>query len=1183
MDPRRPILTASTSPTLDVLARGIIWHRVAFVVAQSLDQLIESVLCNYVKFWLARITVSELFLSEVRRAAESALSVLSRRLQQRDIVHDLVMNALPVCTDHIESFVRAESKISAAPHLYEKREGFEEDPAMEVVAKFKSGHLHMAASIASLKSSAPQLRHLRVFVQDVIMSSVAPVLLKSPAVRSFVRELLSCAVLYPSIQALSDPDVIYQQIEAHGSALLRKQHPTLNQPENPFIPPRRLSDPVMSSNISMDLFSLSPDSSESDFMQLHSHIGECVSTSRIESARSQVLQQIQAYLPDTSNDLRHLRRLQTCEKMLTERLAKLNVKPSSNTRSSDKAGHPARAVSAVHRKIPNLRETLYDVAGLSYLMEFMDGLGLISYVQFWITADGFRVALDDQRNVDSSDPLQTSSMTWTEADRRMIERLHDRYLSQPVMRQLIAQSGSIVSFLRQGNAATPDQYHAACTAITQTQLNVYREMEAQYFSRFHESATYQQWMGAAAPPSSGFLEDDVGTGREGTITRSNGVRPQLIKSQQSLSSTEVATSTRKSALLSATRRSLDEEGGRSALFHDDLAIGADRSQPHGASVSELLDSGRGHVFREQTRRAKSPLDRTPEVPAGARNNIYRSSSDGDFAESRLLASQHKSEDRDRPSLNSLGLLGTPSRRTVFSAEDLFGENEQLWEEEEEEPSPHGAAETSEQIWEAQPGDLGLPEAVESLSSDIAKLEAQQGLLNSLTNKAELTNNAAELKILRKCLKELSRDLRRRELQRQQWIVQASDNSLYKKTKVSIASVRVNRESDGHEFATYEITLERQASASVPKASWMVTKRYSEFHDLNRRLCARYPRMRKLPFPKRQVVAILQTDFVQRRRATLEQYLRLLLSDVAACQSLELRAFLSERPIRVRRAQPADAEHTKRDAISRLFTALSEGLEDFVGNVTVLDQLSIAGQNLISATAATNLGMPGQAHNIPLEDSVEKPQPSLGMSADPTTSAEAQAEIAAFNRTAFVQNTSNVPGSMVPAPSSKASRTMAFIEPIALCFSTLFQTRGGNNWLRGRAVAIVLQQVLGGTVERRVRESFKDLTTATSMAYYITSLQQVLCPERQKNASRQERSQTLKLRSRRNAEEIMCSLFVEYTGSIIGRNAARDAGKRLIRCLAHESLNRHLLYTLMDLLGAAILDSATDTETQVSSR
>ena len=143
-----------------------------------------------------------------------------------------------------------------------------------------------------------------------------------------------------------------------------------------------------------------------------------------------------------------------------------------------------------------------------------------------------------------------------------------------------------------------------------------------------------------------------------------------------------------------------------------------------------------------------------------------------------------------PSLASLGLVsGTQQSSSVFK-EDLFPEehpdaNESLDDLMEVGGGGSGggavkagSSEDEEEIHQAAPGDLGLAEAIVALTYDIEKLCSQEAVLNSLYRKAELTNNTVELRILRKSKASLQREIRRKELQRQQYIVQESDNSLY---------------------------------------------------------------------------------------------------------------------------------------------------------------------------------------------------------------------------------------------------------------------------------------------------------------------------------------------------------------------------------------------------------------------
>jgi sorting nexin-25 len=183
---------------------------------------------------------------------------------------------------------------------------------------------------------------------------------------------------------------------------------------------------------------------------------------------------------------------------------------------------------------------------------------------------------------------------------------------------------------------------------------------------------------------------------------------------------------------------------------------------------------------------------------------------------------------------------------------------------------------------------------------------------------------------------------------------------------------------------------------MPAAVWMVTRRYSEFHELNKRLRARFPAVRNLEFPRRQTLFTLQKDFLQKRRVILEKYLKVsdcydpisftiantsqaLLLIPAICRSRELRAFLSQALIT---SGANGSQIDEKDFVTRIYNSVTDGMEEFLGNVPVLDQLSVAGQNLISAATA-------QMSGIPLNPNAPE------FSSDPASAAEAEAEINAF--------------------------------------------------------------------------------------------------------------------------------------------------------------------------------------------
>ncbi|EGP91595.1 uncharacterized protein MYCGRDRAFT_102819, partial [Zymoseptoria tritici IPO323] len=228
---------------------------------------------------------------------------------------------------------------------------------------------------------------------------------------------------------------------------------------------------------------------------------------------------------------------------------------------------------------------------------------------------------------------------------------------------------------------------------------------------------------------------------------------------------------------------------------------------------------------------------------------------------------------------------------------------------------------------------------------------------------------------------------------------------------------VGREEDGHEFALYVIEVRRQAGDQIPAVTWAVTRRYSQFHELHKRLKARFPSVRELDFPRRQTLFTLQKDFLQKRRVTLERYLKSLLLVPAICRSRELRAFLSQSAIASNGSNGTQVD--AKDFVTRIYNSVSDGMEEFLGNIPVLDQLSVAGQNLISAATSQ---ISGGASAESLDPAAQ----------DPSTAAEAEAELNAY----------------------ETKEVEPFVKPIADLFLETFELSKGNSWLRGRTVVVV---------------------------------------------------------------------------------------------------------------------------------
>ena len=909
---------------------------------------------------------------------------------------------------------------------------------------------------------------------------------------------------------------------------------------------------------------LSPNDDERRFERFIRAIRQCNNLPEARRFRSEVASQLKRESTVDGQDQLYLRRLKTGKHLLDQRVGKLSAVGGTynlrNPKSDVRNGHNSSRLTNA-----TIIEVLHDTSGLSYFMEYMDRQRLMTLVQFWIVVDGFRDPLED--GVLEEDSFSGSRPHWTDSDRSDLAQINEAYLSKPELKVSEESREAVRGFVRAGQHATMAQYLRARSAVMKAQSSVLRDMEDIHYPNFKRSDLYYKYLTsddmsakAANRPQARALK----TPSVASIPESPGKRPPLTSrvttrmcpSGDDLRRIVSSSSDLKSAAKAIEehphppRRSLDIDIS-GPLFEDDLDTDI-LAQSTQSIDNESLNDNRGDGNQEQMVQAmevalndimiddpkaddaKSSLFESsePSIFPGRETESPRSS--GEFLR---VESNFSDKPKERPNLASLGLVNTSSRIGVFTDNDLFDDEEKFLED--EHADPEGIVEEKEpdeEIHQAAPGDLGLAEAITALTIDIERLVSQESVVDTLTRKAELTNNVAELRILGKSKSSLQREIRRKELQRQQYIVQESDNSLYGRANVEIKSIMVGKEEDGQEFALYVIEVQRKAGEHMSAASWAIARRYSEFHDLHQRLRRVYPAVRHLEFPSRRIVMKLQREFLHRRRISLENYLRELLRLPAVCRSRDLRAFLSQQAIISTNKDPSrDGE--RRDIISRIYNSVTDGMDEFLGNVPVLDQLSIAGQNLISAATSqfNTLPPPGTGGVAAATATTATPEETL------LDTPEARAELLAF------ENRDLEP----------------FVKPICDIFLETFELNRGNNWLRGHAVVVVLHQLLGGTVERKVRDFARSLFAEDSVLRYIDLLKDTMWPNGGARKEPVMRTDSQKAISRREASVMLATLIPDLAGNVVGRQNAQAASRRVFATVNNARLNEHLAFTVLD--------------------
>ncbi|KAL2162031.1 hypothetical protein VTH06DRAFT_7816 [Thermothelomyces fergusii] len=1129
-------------------------------LSAALDEVIERVIRDFVRSWYSHISASPVFPDEVDRVIRCALLRVRDRLRRLDLAAVLTTRFVPILTAHFRDFDDAERLVRGRKLNRSMTETEELD-------------LAIASNLAFSDTRVIQQDYLRQAVSRILPAVLPERMLASRAASILAREIASCAVLFPLVQMLSDPDTWNRLMESYGRAALqdrstvRQLRAALDEHASPAPKPGR---PVA-------LPRLMPGDSERKFEQFIRAIRKVGNLSDARRFRSEVASQLKRDSQQEKPDPVYLRRLELGKRMLDQRVQHL---AAGGGRRPPPLPQPAELAAPAESRLQNapLVEVLRDPSTLSYFMEYMDRQRLMPLVQFWLVVDGFRNPLEDDGPEGEELPLQLPP--WTESDRLDLAQIDAAYLGRPELNVPASSKTVVQEFLRAGKRATPEQYYRARRAILRAQSAVLEEMRAKHFQNFKQSDLFFKALAA----------EEEASRRTAAALASAGPRPGpplLPRSTaqagpavdlKGLNSTNGGTESdpRRPAGEPHSPPPLadaDEEMGDDAALADSMAsldqdAGAAQPMPD-TKVVQAMEQALNHILEESK----------PSTAEDLRASLFGDDDAGSGIFSplggtpRQRASPAPAKGPERPSPASLGLVSAASRIGVFEDDDLFGdENRYLSDEPSDLDDADADADDADAVRAAAPGDLGLAEAITALTDDIDKLIAQEAVVDSLLKKAELTNNTAELRVLRKSKASLQREIRRKELQRQQYVIQESDNSLYGRSTVKIQSIRFEREDDGKEVAFYVIQVSRNAGERMPAAAWVVTRRYSQFLELHQKLRSRYPSVRNLDFPRRRVVMKLQNDFLKKRRAGLEKYLGELLLLPEVCRSRELRAFLSQSAIQGGGGDGGG----KKDMMKRLYDSVTDGMEDFLGSISVLDQLSLAGQSLISAAA-------GQLGNVPLAALAEGDAAAASAEGGVMmNAAEAEAELNAFEESRGRGGGGGKGGGGGAEP---------FVKPICDIFLELFELNRGNNWLRGRAVVVVLHQLLGGTIERRLRENVRLLLHEDALLRYVGLLRDALWPDdgggsdgsaaRDSSSSnnnnnndndndnndskppRQPRTPAEKARTRSEAGLMLAILVPDLVGSVVGRVNAQAASRRVFATLNNARLNAHLAFTLLD--------------------
>ncbi|KAH9849249.1 PXA domain-containing protein [Lenzites betulinus] len=1130
------------------------------VVSAAINDILIMIVRDFVLIWYKDISSSPSFPTAVSSTLHGSMERILEKTATLDLSALVVKRILPKVTAHIEQFRQSEVALRGAG--LERKLTQSEELDLLLASRYAArggGKLHLAVdNLSSTFTKQSEENHLRGLVDKALPHILPEKEGRSHAVKIVVREIVACSVLYPIMDMLSDPDFWNRTIDQVAGAAIRQQRliskvrhileaqlprPNAGLADAPGSTTETITIRTDAKQFESFLRSISRTSSLLDARRLRNDVMGEIRRTRTLLANNANSDWING--EKTEDIVAFLDRLYTAKRKAEKRIVVL--------------GGEADSRQTIFQDTPTttpmtLRDVLTNPSSLSYLMEFMDRRQRSLLVQFWLTVESFKNPLesvDSGSSDDDDEPLLDSAQSATLKED--ISLINELYFSSPVPDPVLSavspkHVSTIRSFGQSAETSTPASERHVRRSVMLAQRQIEREME-QDFEEFQRS---ELWFRAIAdvqanggkataedPSFTGTLRSPSrhaseahppGPSRGSSNPLLTTARPVMLRSESS--PTPSGPSSRQSPSPNPGAGG-SAPASRPAASNLQLLMSPVQDSPSAATArAPLFDDPEDAEQHEQSQRMDAIQAALTDIIA--LDKQHEEPLPGSSSES-LLAQETEA------SRGNVRLAREDKRRMVFD-EDPDEEEENRLAEDDDVEKEHGSFQL------AGPGDLQLSHEIERLSNKVGKLQTQDAMLDTLIKKAELSGDAQELRLLRRSKGALTRELRELNFQKSQYEQQENANRLLSdRTRVAIVNSTVGEE-DGKQVVRYLIEVQQLAQDGSFASGWVVARRYNEFHNMHNKLREKYVLVRNLDFPGKRLVTSLSGSFVDSRRVALEKYLQSLIAIPAVCESEELRSFLSrdspfmaaEPPLASK--APAVSAFPGQGLVRSMYQSVAESIDDMFFGPSMLDVII----QRLTTQAAEFVGITGTA--IHDEDLVAQALKASGN----TTSEDALMHLSS---------------DLKPLDGETSSST--FSSPICDFILAVFELDKKNNWLRRQAIVIILQQVLGTTIERKLRETIKYFLDEPHLMTFINLFRDNMWPGGNLKPPGVPRTVEEKLNTRDEANRKLSALMPDLAANMIGRSNARRGARRIFAVLQNRRLNQHLVYTIVDEVFSAL--------------
>lgn len=145
----------------------------------------------------------------------------------------------------------------------------------------------------------------------------------------------------------------------------------------------------------------------------------------------------------------------------------------------------------------------------------------------------------------------------------------------------------------------------------------------------------------------------------------------------------------------------------------------------------------------------------------------------------------------------------------------------------------------------------------------------------------------------------------------------------------------------------------------------------------------------------------------------------------------------------------------------------------------------------------------------------------------------------------------------------------FVQPIAELLMNVFDLNSSKLWIRGRALLVILQQVLGSAIEKTVKQKVALVRLELRVCFVVEQLTAALFPNGKFREPPPQRLRAEQAATRKEASALFRIFLVESCSRVFGVSNLNRAYVHLFEMFQNDFLNRHLFMEVLDAVSGLL--------------